>query len=358
MSSLSLSYRVAAQITLLSVSSNAFGMSYVAKPGDSLSEIAHQFFPGPVWGKNRSLDRLLVLNPGIREPNRIFPNQVIELGDGARVDTRETLASDPNAPVSDLIVAPAHETPAPQRPSLTVESLAAETSQGTAPSNFERSASFVLAPVFAMTSLSGRDSSTRADALVASKLFLSLEAKYFQNWSEHFRTYLALNLGYFKAEPPTDARKSVSPDTAFPSGLWLGMQTDLSDNLVLEGYLAYQKSLFLRSISSPLVSIDSLSTPIIGGTLSYDLVERSPFTFGIRGSSAMTFPTRADGYEVRRGTIFSGALFLKHLGVREQRSRQFETSLGYYSRRQNTSVVEQSESGIRLMLQIFLNEGA
>ncbi|MBL6991179.1 MAG: LysM peptidoglycan-binding domain-containing protein [Bacteriovoracaceae bacterium] len=53
------------------------GLTYTVKPGDTLSEISQDHLPGKIYGPNGSLARLLDLNPQIKNPNLIYPNDQI-----------------------------------------------------------------------------------------------------------------------------------------------------------------------------------------------------------------------------------------------------------------------------------------
>lgn len=54
---------------------------YVVQPKETLSEIAHRQIPGPVWGKNGSLNKILSLNIEIKNPNRIWIGQKLAIKD-------------------------------------------------------------------------------------------------------------------------------------------------------------------------------------------------------------------------------------------------------------------------------------
>jgi hypothetical protein len=209
-----------------------------------------------------------------------------------------------------------------------------------------------------MTNFSATDRGTGTKATIATNLYLKLSAQYFQNWSENFRSYIGLNFGYFSLEKPSDSRKSIDSQSRFTSGMLLGAETDLSRRSSADFTFRYQKQAFLRSISTTSVAVDLIDVPSISAKLNYDLIELSPFTLGIAGVSELTLPASADSYAVRLGASFGGILYLKQkLAERERRAEQLETSLGFFQRKQNTSLVEQTETDLVLSVRYFFGGG-
>ena len=59
---------------------------YQVRRGDSLSAIAMRSFEGKIYGPNGSLEKILKLNPSIKNPNLIYPNQVIQIKEALQED--------------------------------------------------------------------------------------------------------------------------------------------------------------------------------------------------------------------------------------------------------------------------------
>lgn len=68
--------------------------TYTVKSGDSLSKIAHKEGGGPVYGPQGSLKKILDLNPEVKNPDRIYPRQILVL-------SPEEVASEPQPSPAD-----------------------------------------------------------------------------------------------------------------------------------------------------------------------------------------------------------------------------------------------------------------
>jgi hypothetical protein len=315
---------------LLSI--RAYGFTYVVQRGDTLSKLAQRYLGSPVYPKGKgSLARALNANPAIHDPNLLLPGSRIELEAVDEPSVRPVRAdSAVRAPASDPVV---------------------PTGMPVGSGEFKRTPSLRLAPSFLATSLTGVDYTTGSQATVATNLFFKLNTEYFQNWNENFRSYVALDLGYAAFERPTDAAKSIEPVTKFLSGMRIGALGDLSDAAELEGFMAYEKELFLRSLSTRSVAIDSVSVPSLGVKLSYALFEASPFTVGVRGMSAAVLPGSTEGYQTKVGVSYGGMFYLS-----QDSSKKLETSVGFFQRRQNTSLVRLTETDLVLSVTIHLGD--
>jgi LysM repeat protein len=80
--------KLIANVTICSVlASQAFAMdSYVVKSGDTLSQIVKQNYPfGKMYGSQGRIAQVLAKNPHIKNPNRIYPGQRIEIKNPVQV---------------------------------------------------------------------------------------------------------------------------------------------------------------------------------------------------------------------------------------------------------------------------------
>ena len=87
---------------------------YVVKPGDTSSTIAQSHIGEPIFTKDGSLSKLLQLNPHIKDPNLIFPGQVLTINSAppqTPVNSPRELSSSDSA---DTTQAPPLQDPAPK----------------------------------------------------------------------------------------------------------------------------------------------------------------------------------------------------------------------------------------------------
>jgi hypothetical protein len=297
---------------------SAYGYTYTVQEGDTLSHhVAGVLIPGPVWGKNGSLKKILRLNPGIKDPNHLVPGDQINLGDlysGTFVQA---------------IRAPAEEP-------LTQQELI--------PPTFKRESHLSLSPSYAMTTLSATDPSTGSTSTFASELALGINVRYFQDWTPKFQSFIGLNLGEVVFEPPTNSSIILDNRSQIMSGVSFGGNFVLSPDFQLTTTVKYQKELFARSISTSEVTVDAVSLPEFEVEASYDLVSLSPFKLGISGAGEAIFPGSIDSYSVHWGSLYGGSVYLKE--------KDYQTDLGFFTRSQNSSLVHQTENDLILSVRI------
>jgi hypothetical protein len=339
----------------LGISPFAFASSiYVAKKKDVLSEIARKTIKGPVWGKHGSLNTLIALNPKIENPNLIFPKQEIlipdeVIGQALATQSQRSIAQLPSPPVAcEVKRAPAAEiatAPAQVSPPSTLTSPPKETSS---PSMLE------FSPYYGLTSISATDKGTGNPASLASSINAGLDVRYYQLWSESFRTFVDLNLGTLSFEQPTDSSKSVQNSSTFMSGVGFGADFSLSPALTFRIFGEDQKEAFVRSASTNAVTVDAVSVPEVGGKLSLDLFKKNSLTFGVAGEFSELFQAPTAGYTVLTGNEYGGNIYFKQ-GVAG--SSVLQTELGYLSRQQSTSITNQTERDLIFRFRWYLPFG-
>lgn len=70
---------ISASLLAALVAQSSMAGSYTVKKGDTLGQITLDHKGGPVWGEAGTLKTIMRLNPQIRNPNLIYPRQVIHL---------------------------------------------------------------------------------------------------------------------------------------------------------------------------------------------------------------------------------------------------------------------------------------
>lgn len=331
---------------LAGMSASAWALTHVVKTGDVLSKIAGKYIAGPAWGKNGGLSKILDHNPQIKDPRVILPGEKIKIPLDENVfaekDTTQILRA-----------------PALQSATTSVPTLAPSTPEPRVVEKntfFKRGALLSLTPEYALSVLSIEDSATRTRSSLATKYHARARLAYVQEWSETSRSFVFVNLGMLAFEKPSESTKIITGENKFTSGMGLGGRFDLSSRFNLETEIAYGKELFGRPASTQSVTVDAVSIFALGSKLSYDFVRLDPFIFGVASSVYVKGPAKADSYDLSLGYQYSGIIYLKQ-SEGEERHANFQTELGFTSRRQNTSITRQTQTDLTLGLRFSFPVG-
>jgi hypothetical protein len=304
----------AASSSLVGLSFIATSSTYEVKENDTLSLIVQSQVSGPIWGRNGSLKKVLKLNPQITNPDLIFPGEVIVL----------------NAKKKE-VKGEAQKIAAIKKP-------------------VSPSRSFHLEFSHAFTSLNMIDSATGADSELASKLHLSLEGKYLQHWSSRFKSFVGIRLGWISFENPNSHERSLSSKEKLMNGIGIGGSYELTPHLDLGVSAYYQSELFARSTSTKNVTIDAVHLPSLESTMSYKAFSLESFTLGVSMNFDLKLPAETDSYDVKLGKGYGGAIFLERAPGKDMRA--FKTNIGFYTRSQDSSIIQQKEKRIYLGLEV------
>ncbi|MBA2405977.1 MAG: LysM peptidoglycan-binding domain-containing protein [Bdellovibrionales bacterium] len=303
----------------------AFGFSsYVIKKGDKLSIIAHKLIPGKVWTSSGSLSRLLGMNSQIKNPNLIFPGDVIIY------ESRKQ--SEPKVSTIES------ELPPPKVKATSVV-------------EFQRIGKFEFTPFYRFVSLDLKDLNTGETATLASRYNLGIGLNYVQCWQENFQTNIAFNLSTINFQPPSDSAKQLHPLSQFQSGLNLGATYKFNNSFEIGPSIGIQQELFGRSITTNKITTDIVAIPSLGAKVSYDIKHLTPFTVGVTATAELKLAGKADDYQIRQGEYFGGGIYLKQKAQPDRLN--LKTEIGFYMRNQGTSLVNQSEKSIILSLKVY-----
>lgn len=298
---------------LLVLSSPANSSSYQVEKNDVLSVIIHSHLPGPVWGKEGSLQKILKLNPQVKNPDLIYAGDTLRLSEP--VESVETVeVAEVKKPEARL------KAPASIKP-------------------------FSLKAYHSFTSFNLKDESTGATSVLASKFHLGLEGRYSQQWTPTFKTFLGLHLGWISFEPPASNDKSLTENEKFLPGLGIGMSYEVNADMNLTLAAHYQSEIFLRAKSTSELTLDAVPVPSLGGKLDYRLLTKDPFILGVSGNYAIKLPTKTSSYTVHRGQSYGAGLFLEQT-IKDMKS--FRTELDFNTRSQDTSTLSLEEKRIVL----------
>jgi hypothetical protein len=313
------------------VSFSTTAWAYVVKNGDTLSGITYENISAKVYGKDGSLNKLLALNPHIKNPDRIFPGQVISLSEVDKLAEVPTMER--NIATNDSEIAPEAST------------------------LFKRGALVALTPFYNITNISATDNTTGSESIVASKYYVGVNASYIQEWNKDFQTAINLKLASIAFEEPTSSTKTLQDASKFLSTIGLETNHNAAEKVHLKLGLSYGKELFIRAASTQSTAVDAVNIPSISSKISYIIKDLSPLTLGVSASYSAKMPTKVDTYKVKFGHEYGASLYLKQLTGYSQNSN-IQTELGYTQRKQNTSFSSQTETSIMLGVRFFFGAGS
>jgi hypothetical protein len=338
-------------------------------PGDKFSKIIGRLIAGPVWGKNGSFAQVIKLNPQIKNPDLIYPGDVIFLPNG------ESFTMGPQAKRSFRKLAsaakPAQTTDAPDEivpetqaspvasiatsPQVCANEIPAkkespDVSQLDKTSDDQSSDSFQIAPSLSMTTISSTDVYTGARDAVASEEYATVDARYVQYWNEDFQTRLGGKLSYINFAQPATGTQSLSGGSKFLTSFGLGFSEALSSRLSVGGSFDVAQNLFLRAATSNSVTIDSLLLPVFGANISYDLIKRNAFVIGLGLNYSELMKGSTASYNVGLGSQYGGTIQFRS---RKNHEDHFAVELGAQQRNQNTSVTTQTDTTYTLSFRLF-----
>ena len=336
-------------VVLTGISATARANTVVVKRGNSLSKIAGQLVPGPVWGENGSLKKIRALNPHIQNPNFIVPGMTIDIDIDGVVNPAQATGAGPWR-----IPAEASDPVATEEQQVTGSAQNLSDAQKVPP--FERGALLALTPSYAFSGISATDSATGRVSSVASQYNVGVRSTYFQEWSPFTRSFVGLKLGHISFDRPTDSSLRIADDKKFLSEIQIGANFNLSSRLSLATEADYKKELFARAVSTQIAKVEAVAIPSLGAKLAYDFIRLRPFSLGVSTSFTVKGPAKTDGFNVRLGAQYGSTIYLKQF-VSESGSPSFQTELSYLTRMQNTSLTKQTQKDLTLEVRLFVPVG-
>jgi hypothetical protein len=223
-------------VSMLAIAATAFAAEYVVKKHDVLSVIAHRAIHGRIWGHHGAIQKILALNPKIKNPDFIFPGQILQLPNAETLTAREK-----NSPVRSI----AEITPA----SSPVD-------------GFEEHSALSVAPTFGFSRISATDKTSGANSTLGSALNLGASVQWRQFWSETFQTALIFSgesQSYSTTSTQTLDHSSFFLGTVGVEGRW---GKDLAPQFI--SHIEFIQSPFIRGESQTANTLDVVTIPAVG----------------------------------------------------------------------------------------------
>lgn len=328
-----------------SVVQQALAASYVIKRGDTLSGIAHRNFSGKVYGKNGSLNKLLGLNPNLTDPDLIYPGQMLNLSKDevilSHADASKVKIEDSMKQKSD----PQNGALSPDEKSRTFAQFQ-DNQQTASEANADEYSSFQITAGIGQSRLDSTDSSTNAKSVLGSTFSPQVDAKWTQNWASGLRTFLGAGIKKesFQTTSSTHTLSGENPvltNFQIGAGLWSTPSFNLDLSLGLESFS------FVRATSSTQLTLDRVSTPVVGAEFSYKFLQSRVFSLSAVAAAKYLMGSSQSSYDVNSGYGYDLGLILEHAG--ENRKNPFFGGLVFSSVNQNTSISTQNYKSAALV---------
>lgn len=303
---------------------------YKVQAGETLSHIAETIKgrnPGSrIYGRQGILAQLLQLNSHISNPNLILVKQEIRVASPLVASV-----------VGEKIPAETNERAGPSRtPAASVPMEPTGDEAEKVPFGGR------LGLTYQFTELYALDKATGASADLRSKNDVKATVAMEQDWGDGLGTFFAFGLRRVDFEAPTNATKTLRMESKSLAEISAGASHRLSDKIALKYSLTYGKQLFLRGMSSNLLSIDAVALPRADAGLSYDLYRRGQTTLVIEGGGAYFGGAKTDTYDVNSGYGYGAALGLD----RRSGDKTLSFRAGYRRREQGNTFVKLRESNV------------
>ena len=318
---------------LLTILVNSQAYEYRVVEGDKFSKILGTLIPGPVWGKNGSFNKIIAQNPGIKDPDHILPNQIIQIND-SELGAISTVIPEPTG-LNDLAI------------TTEIQTNKERTPASDAKANSKRSLAFEVAPNYSISALAVTDRQTGSQSKIVSNLNLNIDASLMHVWNDDFQSSIRLHFGEFILQQPLNATSTLLGSSQLMSGVGVGGNFKISQNLTFSLNANNEKEIFIRGSSTTSVTADSVSLYNFGTKISYELIHLDPFILGSGLEFKGFLPTTTDSYQTRFSTQYGCTIYL---GQRGGDIMNFNTELGFTIKNLNTSITTQSEKDLTLSI--------
>lgn len=331
-------------LSLLTMDASAAAY-YIVKSGQTLSTIAAEQFDGPVYGEGGSIEKILVLNPKIKNPNFIFANQKIRIQSNQQ--PQRSLSSSSNS-ISNTSTNT--EQPTPVVPEKNISEVKPP-EQNAKPE--------CVAPPFAAEEptrsgvgikigtqffrINSVDAATSASSVLVSEMSPTADLYWKLDLSESWTTRFGFSMRSFKVlQTDAASTKTLTNNTGNLNAMDFGVTYKWTPNTRTEVSLGTKEKIFLRATSTTTIAVEKVMTPVVAVDHSLDLYKASSITLGSHIQLASEAPGEGIGYKTKSGTAGLLGVSLSH----QTKSAIILGEVYYDFSQQNSDLVEQKASTV------------
>lgn len=306
---------------------------HVVERGETLSELAFRYLGRPVYAReNGSLAWLMRMNPGIGNPDHIYPGQKLVVRDGS-------LRPEPPAQAMAEEIE-GKRAAAPEIPSNQKFPLSPAMNRIPAENPGHRLA-FMAGYRFTVLHAEDRSRGSSADLQSSRDFFARME--WSQDWSSRFSSMAVFGARNLDFQPSTNPAKTLAQTSRTLFDLAFGVESQMLENLWLRAGAAMGQEIFLAGLGTAVVGVDVLAVPRISVGVRGELLRKGTTSGGIEAAVHSLSAVSGDSISVKTGSIFGGRIYLK----KETRElRVYEWHLGIQRRFQDSSLLAIQETGV------------
>lgn len=304
-------------------------VSYVAQPGDTMSSIAANIFPGrgSIYRKNGRLSRLFRANPHVRQPDLLKVGVLVRIPSLSAPETRLPAGTD--EPTDGEIALAQSES---------INSASTEDVVFTPRLMVSANAAFV--------NMSSRDRTTGEKARFASDLSPRIAVSLEQDWSDTVTTYARVGVTRVTILQPLVAGSIVQPKTQKDFSIGSTLRR-ASLGIGVEG--GVRQSIFPRALTATSYTFDSVSVPYLGMRALFEPLKNGRQSAGLFLSYDVLGSSSSGAQRAETGSNIGGEIYWRY----EFKSRRaYRLSAGYDEAQQNSNLTDQKSAALHLGLSL------
>jgi hypothetical protein len=314
----------------------------VVGPHETLSEIAQKELDGSVYNKKHgTLQKILALNPWIKNPHQIKPGQVLVMP-------------------KNYSVAKVKPTQSPARELASASEAVAEAVEKCAPSVDEEckgSEADCFTPVSYLGATVGTeyfridatDRATGGTAAILSRMSPSVRAFWKLDWSKEWSSILAMRFRSDRISASDNNAKRIDQGDGKSWGFSASVERRWNDRARSRVNIGRQEYLFARAASAQAIVFDRVGTTYAGLEHEQTLVRVKAASAGIGAAGNFLLPAEGIGYKTDSGWNGKGFAFVQH----ERESFSIRGDLFLETQRQNSSIAQQKTTTTGLAIGLF-----
>lgn len=306
-------------------SGNAAQEVYQVQSGDTLSAIARRHFGRNVYGKSGGLQKILSLNPTIKNSHRIKIHQ-------------EIVVFAPDLPEKNI-----------ERKINSLNALATDDEKK------EFSTLGVEIGVF-QSRIDSKDSSTNAKSTLGSSFNPTLGIRWEQNWADDFVSFLTLKGKSENFKTTSTAHSRVNGKvTTFGSDLGIRVFRTNNNDVNLFASIGFTQNPFVYAKTATELEVDAVTVPVVKISGSFLAKKSKTFSIAIKPEVIGIGGATHASYKVKNGFGFYNSILITQ---KTKSNQDYYAGLNLGFTKQNTSISTQSYSQIGITFGIpFTFEG-
>lgn len=311
---------------------------YIVSKNDTLSSIAIKSGPPytALYGPGGRLDRLIQMNPQIKNPDHIQPGERIKIALQEAVTYVKSNDQVREIAQEEESQAPGTESESPKTETAPSETPTPETVIATSPQATDMK--FGAKVSLSFTRINAEDPRNASSAVFTSELDPEIALYFSQPIFLDVDFYSEVRWTQNRFRAPTTGQSLEQPKPAI--NLYGLVQKNISPYLGLGFYFGLKDKIFSRAASLTSYTFDSATIPVVGLNIKYSFWSESNRQFGVNLNYGFLQSGKASAHEVQQGNESRVGVFLEN----KRGLYSFEQEIFVEKSQQNTNLVNQNET--------------